>query len=125
MKRYSLLLTLAMSVLVFATADTAEAGRRARADRQAASQSERSSWHQPYYHTSWGRPIALIVPPTARTETNWGWGVTQSSVTPIYQQFKRPFPGDEPGEYNELHPTPPWPSHTHQFGVYYVRGPWQ
>jgi hypothetical protein len=24
----------------------------------------------------------------------------------------------------EIHPTPYWPSHTDQFGVYPVRGPW-
>lgn len=85
------------------------------------------SWHAGYYHTQWGAPVAQVVPPTARTHTRWGWGVAQTTVQPLYHQFKRPYPGPvfaEAGMASPLLPTPRWPSHTDQFGVYYVRGPW-
>jgi hypothetical protein len=124
MKNLSLLLALTVGCAVFATSNSAQADPKLRGYWHAAHRSERSSWHQPYYHTAWGRPLALVVPPTARTETSWGWGVAQSSVTPIYQQFKRPYPGGESSDYGSLLGTPPWPSHTNQFGVYYIRGPW-
>lgn len=125
MKKTAFVFVIAMSVAVLAMPNSSEANNRKRADRHAANHSQSQSWHEPYYHTSWGRPLALVVPPTARTQTHWGWGVTQSSVTPIYQQFKRPFPGEESGEYADLSSTPNWPSHTNQFGVYYIRGPWR
>jgi hypothetical protein len=88
------------------------------------------SWHAGYYNTQYGMPVALVVPPTARMQTRWGWGVSQSTMSPIYQQFERPYPGpvtvDEATGLgpSPLLPTPRWPSHTDQFGVYYVRGPW-
>ncbi len=96
------------------------------AQRRAATQ----SWHAGYYHTQYGAPVALMVPPTARMQTRWGWGVSQSTMSPIYQQFERPYPGQVgsgqmgTGTGGGLLPTPRWPSHTDQFGVYYVRGPW-
>ncbi|NLF67652.1 MAG: hypothetical protein GX575_01215 [Candidatus Anammoximicrobium sp.] len=102
----------------------------ARADWIAAQRAATQSWHAGYYHTAWGAPVALVVPPTARMQTRMGWGVSQTAVTPIYQQFERPYPGGmtaqgetAPGTL-PLRPTPRWPSHTDQFGVYYVRGPW-
>jgi hypothetical protein len=102
----------------------------AQADWIAANQAAVRSWHAGYYNTQYGTPVALVVPPHARMQTRWGWGVSQSTMSPIYHQFERPYPGpvmvDEatgmgPGP---LLPTPRWPSHTDQFGVYYVRGPW-
>jgi hypothetical protein len=83
-----------------------------------------SSWHGPYYHTDWGMPLALVMPPTVRMQTSWSWGVAQTERYPIWHQFKRPAvnPGAS-GSYGML-PTPLWPSHTDQFGVYYVRAPW-
>jgi hypothetical protein len=101
-----------------------------RADWRAAQQSAVRSWHAGYYNTQYGVPVALVVPPTARMQTRWGWGVSQSTMSPIYHQFERPYPGpvmgDETGmtAAGPLLPTPRWPSHTDQFGVYYVRGPW-
>lgn len=82
------------------------------------------SWNGGYYHTAWGMPVAVVVPPTAELQTNWGWGVGNTRVTPICPQFQRNYPG--PGYYNrrQFSPTPPWPSDTTQFGAYYVRGPW-
>jgi hypothetical protein len=81
-------------------------------------------WHGYYYDPCWGMPIALVVPPNAEAQTNWGWGVGNTRVTTINHQFERNYPG--PGIYDRrgFLPTPPWPSDTNQFGVYYVRGPW-
>jgi hypothetical protein len=82
------------------------------------------AWNGGYYNVAWGAPVALVVPPTAEVQTHWGWGVGNTRITPICSQFKRPWPG--PGSYDRgaFRPTPPWPSDTDQFGVYYVRGPW-
>ena len=103
----------------------------ARADWIASQRAMTQSWHAGYSHTGWGAPVALIVPPTARMQTRMGWGVSQSTVTPIYHQFERPYPSAVtadgtamPGPCSPLYPTPRWPSHTDQFGVYYVRSPW-
>jgi hypothetical protein len=96
----------------------------AQADRVAARHSQSMPWHGSYYNIGWGSPIALIVPPTAHMQTNWGWGVSQSTMTPIYHQFQRAYPGDSEGGANAFQATPFWPSHTSQFGVYYVRGPY-
>lgn len=85
---------------------------------------QQTPWQGRYYHTDWGSPIALVVPPTAAFQTRWGWGVGQTTAVPIYHQFARPDPGPyEPGG-PPFQSTPWWPSHTDQFGVYYVRGPW-
>ncbi len=79
------------------------------------------SWHGGYRHTSWGAPVALVVPPTAEFHTEYGWGVTNTRVVPIYHQFKRPFYNGAGGPFAT---TPRWPRDTTQFGAYYVRGPW-
>lgn len=85
-------------------------------------------WHNAYYHAAFGEPYALVVPPTAEFQTNYGWGVSGTRVSPIYHQFARPFPGygyggGAPYGNGFLH-TPAMPSDTTQFGVYYIRGPW-
>jgi hypothetical protein len=100
-----------------------------RADWIAAQRAAQQSWHAGYYHTAWGAPVALVVPPTVQMHTRYSWGVNQTRMEPLYQQFERPDPGPVGGEagmmmVNPLQPTPRWPSHTDQFGVYYVRGPW-
>ena len=82
-------------------------------------------WHGPYYYHPWGASTALVVPPTANMQKSLSWGVSQTSMVPIYHQFGRPYPGDEQGSGTGFLPTPRWPSHTDQFGVYYVRGPWR
>ena len=81
-------------------------------------------WHGNYYSSAWGRPVALVVPPTADYATHWGWGVGNTRITPICAQFQPNCPGVEGYNGQGLRPTLPWPSHTDQFGVYYVRGPW-
>lgn len=83
-----------------------------------------ANWHGFYYHTAWQTPVALVCPPNAGRQTKWAWGVTNTEVTPIYHQFGRAYPGPYAGSPYPFLPTPIWPSHTDQFGVYYVRGPW-
>jgi hypothetical protein len=83
------------------------------------------AWHNGFYDPYWGEPIALVVPPNAEFQANYGWGVGGTRVAPIYHQFARPFPGwSSPVPPGQFYPTPNWPSDTQQFGVYYVRGPW-
>ena len=81
-------------------------------------------WHGEYVHTAYGQPLALVVPPTVQTQRETGWGVSQSEVTPIYHQFQRGFPGPIRDVNTRFRNTPRWPSHTTQFGVYYIRAPW-
>ena len=84
-----------------------------------------SPWHGGYYNAAWGRPLSLVVPPTADNQVKWGWGVGATTMTPIYHQFGRGNPTTYPQEsWRRFRPKPYWPTHTDQFGVYYVRGPW-
>jgi hypothetical protein len=81
------------------------------------------NWNRNYAYTDYGQPVALVVPPTANLQTNYGWGVASSRISRIDHQFQRNFPGY--GMFGgPFRPTPIWPSDTTQFGVYYVRGPW-
>jgi len=83
-------------------------------------------WHGPYAYTPYGVPTALAVPPNAKMHTSFSWGVAQSEMIPLYHQFHRDYPGELaiPGGGGGIYPTPYWPSHTDQLGVYPVRGPW-
>ena len=81
-------------------------------------------WHGDYYYTAWGRPAALVVPPNADYQTHWGWGAGNTRITRIRAQCEPGWPGTEVYGGSRFRTTPPWPSHTDQFGVYYVRGPW-
>lgn len=83
----------------------------------------RYNWNYNYAHTSYGQPVAMVVPPTANLQTNWGWGVSSSRISRIDHQFGRNYwgPGPFGGPFRQ---TPVWPSDTTQFGVYNVRGPW-
>lgn len=117
-----------LSLVALGLADEAQAGRRVRNDRWARSFARTEPWHGNYYNTTWGEPVSLVVPPTAQMQVKWGWGVAQSEMVPIYHQFRRPYGGTggtgEGGMGTLFSPTPRWPSHTDQFGVYYIRGPW-
>ncbi len=95
-------------------------------DRNGMAMARSRPWHGNYYHTMYGHPVPLVVPPTANMVTRYGWGVSQSTMTPIYHQFQRPYPGHGVGGsgMGGFRPTPMWPSHTDQFGTYYIRGPW-
>src|SRR5437868_1042417 len=81
-------------------------------------------WHGGYYDPAWGQPHALVIPPTAELQTKYSWGVTNTEVVPNYHQFRRNYPGPSAVGRIGFGPTPEWPWHTDQFGVYYVRGPW-
>lgn len=83
------------------------------------------SWHAGYKQTWWGRPVALVVPPTAHYQTIWGWGVGATQIEPIQPQFEGPMNGYPHTVTGDWLPTPYWPTDTRQFGVYYIRGPWQ
>ena len=81
------------------------------------------NWNRNYAYTDFGAPTALVVPPTAQLQTNYGWGVSSSRISRIDHQFQRNFPGY--GQFGgPFRPTPVWPSDTTQFGVYPVRAPW-
>src|SRR5215212_2259327 len=81
------------------------------------------NWNRNYAYTDFGAPTALLVPPTAQLQTNYGWGVASSRISRIDHQFQRNFPGY--GQFGgPYRPTPLWPSDTTQFGVYPVRAPW-
>ncbi|MAT73008.1 MAG: hypothetical protein CMJ58_26290 [Planctomycetaceae bacterium] len=79
------------------------------------------NWHGNYAYTPYGRPTALVVPPTAQLQTNWSWGAPASRVSRIDHQFTRNHAGAGAAA---ARPTPLWPTDTTMFGVYYVRGPW-
>ena len=81
-------------------------------------------WHGGYYDPQWGEPVALVVPPTAERQTKWGWGVTGTEVTPIFHNYRRNYSGPVVDSEWGFQPKPHWPSHTDQFGNYYIRGPW-
>jgi hypothetical protein len=81
------------------------------------------NWNRNYAYTDYGLPTALVVPPTAQLQTNWGWGVSSSRISRIDHQFQRNYPGNGPFG-GPFRPTPVWPSDTNEFDVYYVRAPW-
>ena len=121
-KALALIPLFAIALLAFC--ESADAGRPKRNDRWSLRFSRTQPWHAGYYHKAPGYPVPLVVPPTAQMQTSWGWGVSQSEMRNIYHQFRRPFPGYVEGGMGNLQQTPNWPSHTDQFGVYYIRGPW-
>lgn len=81
-------------------------------------------WHGGYYQQNWGQPLAVVVPPTAHMQNTYSWGVSQNLMYPIHHQYGRSAPSTGAGARGAFRPTPPWPSHTDQFGYYYIRAPW-
>ena len=81
------------------------------------------AWHANYAYTQYAQPLALVVPPTADVSRHYSWGVGQTTLYPIHHQYGR---SPHAGAYHQggFAPTPRWPSHTDQMGVYYIRGPW-
>ena len=116
------IVALGLAAVLFTQTESNAQRRRARKvnARFAATQ----PWHANYYHHRYGQPVALVVPPVANTYRSMAWGVSQNEVLPIHHQFQRSYPGMYGGGAGPFHPTPYWPSHTDQFGVYYIRGPW-
>jgi hypothetical protein len=116
---------LSMFAACLLAAMNAEAGWGNRAARMAHVHTQQHPWNGTYAYTPNGGPVALIVPPTADSMASWSWGVSQSEMRPLYHQFGRGYqPGMMGGSGSPYHFTPAWPSHTDQFGVYPVRGPW-
>jgi len=114
----------ALGLVLFAGATLADAASaREPVYRQPHRLAQRYTWHGQNYHSAWGTPVALVVPPTAHVRTDYGWGVGNTRIRRIDHQFNRPFPGTGSGS-GPFRATPSWPSDTTQFGVYYVRGPW-
>ena len=124
MKRILILTATVALLAAWGWTREAAAGLGTLKDRVAHRQSQTYPWHGDYYDVAWGMPVAVVVPPTAESQTHLGWGVGATRVTPIQHQFQRNYPG--PGAYNRssFRPTPSWPSNTDQFGDYYIRGPW-
>ena len=123
MSKKMLSMSLALILAASALATQAHAGGRLMnhwGNRFAATM----SWHDNYVHTASGQPVALVVPPTVQTQRQFGWGVSQSEVNPIYHQYQRGYPGPIRGINTHFRNTPAWPSHTTQFGAYYIRAPW-
>jgi hypothetical protein len=95
-----------------------------RADRIGRYYASQRPWHGQFAYTQWGTPVALVVPPNSKMHSSWSWGVAQTEMVPIYHQFHRDYPGEIGPSGYQFYATPHWPSHTDQFGVYPVRGPW-
>ncbi len=114
-----------VATLLAGLATIARAGDKA-TEKRYFLRSKGKSWHSVWYDPSIGRPMALVVPPTAEFTSEYAWGVPSSRVMPLYNQFQRPYPGPGavPGQGAGMLPTPYWPSDTVQFGVHSVRGPW-
>jgi hypothetical protein len=91
-------------------------------DTWARQEAELRPWHGRFYYLPFGQPTALVVPPNGTMQQNYSWGVSQNTMTPLYHQFGRSAP--QSGQGGLFYATPVWPSHTDQFGVYSVRGPW-
>jgi hypothetical protein len=125
MKKYLICLFLAIATITLCCQQAEAGGRRYIANRWGERFARTTPWHGQYYNHEWGAPTALVVPPVANMQTSLSWGVAQTTMMPIYHQFSRPYPGGGEGVGNTFYPTPRWPSHTDQFGVYYVRGPWR
>jgi hypothetical protein len=74
------------------------------------------SWNTGYAHPAYGAPVGLIVPPGARTQRDYRWGVPSSRRTRITSQFSG-------GAGSDYLASPRWPSDTNQLGTYYIRVP--
>ncbi|RMF43924.1 MAG: hypothetical protein D6753_03865 [Planctomycetota bacterium] len=96
-------------------------GMAARGAAWNAQMAQTRPWHGGYYYLPTGAPVAMVVPPNAVMQQNYSWGVSQNTMTPIPHQYT---PELIPGIGGPFYATPPWPSHTRQFGVYPVRAPW-
>lgn len=124
MKRSVILTAIAAVLAVGGWTHEAMAGHGTLKGRVAYKQSQTYPWHGDYYDVAWGAPVALVVPPTAESQTHLGWGVGATRVTPIQHQFGRGYPGEGVYDRSWFRPTPAWPSSTDQMGDYYIRGPW-
>ena len=102
-----------------------DAGGHRAAEKRYFLRGRNKSWPSGWSTPDVGRPVPLVVPPTAEFVSEYSWGVPSSRVMPLYQQYRKPYPGAAyaPGS-RPLMPTPQHPSDTVQFGVHAIRGPW-
>jgi hypothetical protein len=81
-------------------------------------------WQDGYYDPAWGMPLAVLVPPTARWQTDYSSTVGSARISHINSRFRPEYPGPQStyrqGDYLS---APPQPYDTRQMGDYYVRGP--
>ena len=119
MKKFAFLMFVGMAISTIA-----QTARAVDTERTALRFSRLRPWHGEYANTQRGGPVPLVVPPTVHMQRKYGWGVAQSSMTPIYHRYYRNYQGDIGIEGYPFQATPNWPSHTDQFGIYYIRGPW-
>ena len=124
MKRFVILTVAAALLTAGQWTSEATAGHGTVKGRVAYRQSQTYPWHGGYYDSAWGTPVAVVVPPTAESQTHWGWGVGATRVTPIQHQYQRAYPGASVYSRSAFRATPRWPSSTDQLGDYYIRGPW-
>lgn len=122
--RFALVVAMTLPALPATAMHPFQEYHAARADRISRYYAAQRPWHGPYAYTPYGTPTALVVPPTAKMHTSYSWGVGQSEMIPIYHQFHRDYPMGGGFGGAEIYPTPVWPSHTDQLGVFPVRGPW-
>ncbi len=115
----------AMAVAMFAATLAAEKAKAIEAGYMwPLTRAQNYNWHGQYAHSAYGQPVALVVPPTANLQTNWGWGVGSSRISRIDHQFGRNYPGAGGMGGGNFKRLPRWPHDTTNFGTYYVRGPW-
>jgi hypothetical protein len=83
-------------------------------------------WHAGYVDPQWTTPHALVVPPTARREITYQWGVgsaTQRKIRPTYGGVYGVGSGGYGAYGGAYQPSPIHPTHTDQLGTYYIRFP--
>ena len=82
------------------------------------------SWNNSYYDPAWGMPLAVVVPPNARFQTDYSWGAGGTRISRIGARYQPEYPGPESSyRQSDYMPAPPQPSDTRQFGDNYVRAP--
>lgn len=118
-----LLAALATALLAVVASDAAAADRVPHGNQYSARFAQSRTWHGNYRQRHYQQPLALVVPPTASTQTVMGWGVGQTEIRSLHHQYQRAYPAYG-GDFSQFRTAPYWPSHTDQFGVYYIRGPW-
>jgi hypothetical protein len=81
-------------------------------------------WQDGYYSAAWGMPMAVVVPPTARWQTDYSWAAGGMRISRIDANFQRQYPGPSSSyQMRSYLPAPPQPSDTRQTGYYNVRAP--
>lgn len=125
MKRHLLFVMAIVAMAISFAPDAARAGDPyARTQLWSNRVAAQRAWHGNYYYLPTGQPTALIVPPTAHMRQTLSWGVSQNLMYPLNHQFGRNATTPRALAPGSFMAAPHWPSHTDQFGVYYVRGPW-